>query len=62
MTTLEKLQAMFKEGKITRREFLAQASALGFAAAVTPVEGAGVGVVAVHARASAAGSEGAAVV
>ena len=37
MTTLEKLEGMFKEGKITRREFLAKASALGVAAAIFPV-------------------------
>ena len=29
MTTLEKLAGMFREGNITRREFLANASALG---------------------------------
>jgi len=37
MKTLEKLERMFREGTITRREFLAQASALGIAAAVSPV-------------------------
>jgi peptide/nickel transport system substrate-binding protein len=36
MTTLEKLEGMFREGNITRREFLAKASALGIAAAISP--------------------------
>ena len=36
MTTLEKLEEMFRQGGITRREFLAKASALGIAAAVSP--------------------------
>ena len=36
MTTLEKLESMFRVGKITRREFLAKASALGVAAAISP--------------------------
>ncbi|MGD2272256.1 MAG: ABC transporter substrate-binding protein [Desulfobacterales bacterium] len=36
MTILEMLTKMFREGKITRREFLAKASALGVAAAVSP--------------------------
>ena len=36
MTTLEKLEGMFREGNITRREFLAKASALGIAAAMSP--------------------------
>ena len=36
MTTLEKLEAMFRQGKITRRQFLSKASALGVAAAMSP--------------------------
>jgi len=36
MTTLEKLEAMFRQGKITRRQFLSKASALGVAVAVSP--------------------------
>ena len=36
MKTFEKLAEMFREGNITRREFLAKASALGVAAAVSP--------------------------
>ena len=36
MKSLEKLEMMFKAGKLTRREFLARASALGLAAAVSP--------------------------
>jgi len=36
MKTLEMLQGMFKEGKITRREFIQRASALGIAVAVSP--------------------------
>ena len=36
MTTLEKLEGMFREGNITRREFIAKASALGIAAAISP--------------------------
>ncbi len=36
MKSLEKLEKMFREGKLTRREFLARASALGLAAAVSP--------------------------
>jgi len=37
MKKLEKLESMFKEGKITRREFLAKASTLGVAAALSPM-------------------------
>jgi len=36
MKTLEKIEQLFSEGKITRREFLAKASALGVAAAASP--------------------------
>lgn len=36
MKTLEKLERMFREGNITRREFLKQASALGIAATLSP--------------------------
>jgi len=36
MKTLKNLQELFNEGRITRREFLARASALGVAAAVSP--------------------------
>ena len=36
MTALEKLEAMFRQGKITRRQFLSKASALGVAAAISP--------------------------
>ena len=36
MTTLEKLEKMFREGNITRREFLTKTSALGIAAAGSP--------------------------
>ena len=36
MTILEKLEDMLREGKITRREFLTKASALGVAAAISP--------------------------
>ena len=37
MTTLERLQTLFQEGKISRREFVQKMSALGIAAAVSPV-------------------------
>ena len=37
MKTLEKLEELFREGKITRREFLAKASALGIGAAMSPL-------------------------
>ena len=37
MSTVEMLQAMLREGKITRREFIKKASALGIAAAASPV-------------------------
>ena len=36
MSELKKLEAIFTEGKITRREFMAKVSALGLAAAVSP--------------------------
>ncbi len=36
MKTLEMLQGMFKDGKITRREFIQRASALGIAVTVSP--------------------------
>lgn len=36
MINLEKLEMLFESGKINRREFLAQASALGLAAAISP--------------------------
>ena len=36
MSKLRELEALFTKGKITRREFLAQASALGLMAAVSP--------------------------
>jgi peptide/nickel transport system substrate-binding protein len=36
MKTLEKLESMLREGKITRREFLAKASAFGIATAMSP--------------------------
>lgn len=36
MSKLRELEALFAKGKITRREFLAQASALGLMAAVSP--------------------------
>ena len=36
MTTLEKLAGMFRDGHITRREFIAKATALGIAAAISP--------------------------
>ena len=37
MKPLERLEKLFTEGRISRRQFLAQASALGLAAAVSPV-------------------------
>jgi peptide/nickel transport system substrate-binding protein len=37
MTTIEKLENLLRTGKISRREFLAQASALGLMAAVSPM-------------------------
>ena len=37
MTTLENIEAMFREGKISRREFLAKASALGIGSAMSPL-------------------------
>ncbi len=36
MSSLKKLELLFTEGKITRREFIAQVSALGLMAAVSP--------------------------
>ena len=36
MTTLERFEKLFAEGKISRRQFLARATALGLAAAVSP--------------------------
>ncbi len=36
MSKLQKLEQLFTEGKITRREFMARVSALGLAAAVSP--------------------------
>ena len=37
MSSLKKLELLFTEGKITRREFIAQVSALGLMAAVSPM-------------------------
>jgi len=37
MTSLEKLEELLEQGKITRRRFLAQASALGVGAALSPM-------------------------
>ncbi|MBW1867622.1 MAG: ABC transporter substrate-binding protein [Deltaproteobacteria bacterium] len=37
MSTLKKLEKMFTHGKISRREFIARVSALGLAAAISPV-------------------------
>ena len=37
MSSLKKLELLFAEGKITRREFIAQVSALGLMAAVSPM-------------------------
>ena len=36
MKTLERLEKLFAEGKISRRQFLARAAALGLTAAVSP--------------------------
>ncbi|MGD8294039.1 MAG: twin-arginine translocation signal domain-containing protein, partial [Desulfobacterales bacterium] len=36
MSELKKIESLFTEGKITRREFMARVSALGLAAAVSP--------------------------
>ena len=36
MSAIKKLEHLFKEGKISRRDFLAQVSALGLAATVSP--------------------------
>ena len=36
MTSLDRLEELFSEGKINRRQFLARAAALGLTAAVSP--------------------------